>query len=130
MECQYIIVIYYCEFNIHRISFRLKPLHVCRVNVMQNFYLYIFPNCGERWPHDPSTGCPARNGKCNSCHKYGHYAKFCSSKKSPGHTCNSHKGKRLRGRRNFKGKPEQEQRIHQVEPDYGQHETLSSLIRW
>ena len=36
MECQYIIVYIFCEFNIHRISFRLKPLHVCRVNVMQN----------------------------------------------------------------------------------------------
>ncbi|XP_067026640.1 uncharacterized protein [Acropora muricata] len=83
-------------------------------------------NCGESWPHDPTTGCPARNRKCNSCHKYGHYAKFCSSKKSPGDTRNSHKGKRLRGRRNFKGKPEQEQRIHQVEPDNGQHVTLSS----
>ena len=43
MECQYIIVYIFCEFNIHRIGFRLKPLHVCRVNVMQNFYLYIFP---------------------------------------------------------------------------------------
>ena len=42
MECQYIIVYIFCEFNIHRISFRLKPLHVCRVNVMQNFYLYKF----------------------------------------------------------------------------------------
>ena len=42
MECQYIIVYIFCEFNIHRISFRLKQLHVCRVNVMQNFYLYKF----------------------------------------------------------------------------------------
>ena len=29
----------YRQFNIHRISFRLKPLHVCRVNLMQNFHL-------------------------------------------------------------------------------------------
>ena len=83
-------------------------------------------NCGESWPHNPKTSCPARNRKCNSCHKCGHYAKFCSAKKSTGHTRNLHKGKQPRGRCNFKGKPEQEQRIHQVEPDYGQHETLSS----
>ena len=61
-------------------------------------------NCGKSWPYDPTTACPARNRKCNSCHKYGHYAKFCPSKKSPGHAPNSHKGRRHRGRRNFKGK--------------------------
>ena len=33
-------------------------------------------NCGESWPHD-SGGCPARNRKCNSCQRYGHYAKCC-----------------------------------------------------
>ena len=26
-------------------------------------------NCGESWPHDPKTGCPVQNHKCNSCHK-------------------------------------------------------------
>ena len=59
-------------------------------------------NCGESWPHDPKTGCPARNRKCNSCHKYGHYAKFCLAKKSSGHARNSHKGKQPHGRRKFK----------------------------
>ena len=44
----------------------------------------------------------------------------------PGHARNSHKGKQPHGRRNFKGKPEQEQRVHQEEADYGQYETLSS----
>ena len=39
---------------------------------------------------------------------------------------NSHKGKKPCGCCNFKGKPAQEQHIHQVKPDYGQHETLSS----
>ena len=33
-------------------------------------------NCGESWPHD-SGGCPARNRKCNSCQRYGHYVKCC-----------------------------------------------------
>ena len=81
-------------------------------------------NCGESWPHDPKAGCPARNRKCKSCHKYGHYAKFCSAQKSPGQACNSNKGKQLRGRHKFKGKPGQ--RVNQEEPEYSKHETLSS----
>ena len=34
-------------------------------------------NCGEDWPHDAQAGCPARNRKCNSCKRYGHYAQYC-----------------------------------------------------
>ena len=30
-------------------------------------------NCGGSWPHDAKAGCPARNRKCDSCEKYGHY---------------------------------------------------------
>ena len=36
----------------------------------------IWFNCGESWRHD-SGGCPARNHKCNSCQRYGHYATCC-----------------------------------------------------
>ena len=36
-------------------------------------------NCGGSWPHDTKAGCPARNRKCNSYKKYGHYAQYCRS---------------------------------------------------
>ena len=62
-------------------------------------------NCGGIWPHDSKTGCPARNRKCNSCHKYGHYAKCCTQKSRE--TRNSRKGKRPRGRGNPKEKKTQ-----------------------
>ncbi|KAK3716437.1 hypothetical protein QZH41_016846, partial [Actinostola sp. cb2023] len=26
-------------------------------------------NCGESWPHDSNTGCPAQSRKCNSCQR-------------------------------------------------------------
>ncbi|CAH3193357.1 unnamed protein product [Porites evermanni] len=62
-------------------------------------------NCGGIWPHDSKTGCPARNRKCNGCHKYGHYEKCCTQKSRE--TRNSRKGKQPRGRGNPKEKKKQ-----------------------
>ena len=81
-----------------------------------------FFNCGGIWSHDSKTGCPARNRKYNGCHKYGHYAKYCSQK--PRETQNSRKGKQLRGRRNPKEK--EEQTVNRLEVECEERETLSS----
>ena len=37
------------------------------------------PNCGSN--HEKTRVCPARGKKCNSCHKYNHFAKVCRSTK-------------------------------------------------
>ena len=57
-------------------------------------------NCGGDWPHDSKTGCPARNRRCNACHKYGHYAKYCRNSQDceSGQVQNSQKGSKRRQR--------------------------------
>ena len=68
------------------------------------------------------TGFPARNRKCNSCHKYGHYAKCCTQKSRE--TRNSRKGKQPRGRGNPKEK--KKQNVNRLESKCEERETLSS----
>ena len=61
--------------------------------------------CGGSWPHDAKAGCPAQNRKCNSCQKYGHYARCCRGSQkgqSPGKGGTPRKGNRTQRRRNFK----------------------------
>ena len=79
-------------------------------------------NCSGIWPHDSNTGCPARNRKCNGCHKYGHYAKCCTLKSRE--TRNSRKGKQPRGRGNPKEK--KKQNVNRLEAECEERETLSS----
>ena len=79
-------------------------------------------NCSGIWPHDSNTGCPARNRKCNGCHKYGHYAKCCTLKSRE--TRNSRKGKQPRGRGNPKEK--KKQNVNRLEAECEESETLSS----
>ena len=62
-------------------------------------------NCGESWPHDAKAGCPARNRKCNSCEKYGHYAQYCRSSQkgqSSGKGGPPQRGNRKQRHQNFK----------------------------
>ena len=79
-------------------------------------------NCGEIWPHDSKTGCPARNRKCNGCHKYVHYAKCCTQKSRE--TRNSRKGKQSRGRGNLKEK--KKPNVNRLKAECEERETLSS----
>ena len=79
-------------------------------------------NCGGIWPHDSKTGCPARNRKCNGCHKYGHYAKCCTQKSRE--TRNSRKGKQPCGRGNPKER--KKQNVNRLEAECEERETLSS----
>ena len=76
----------------------------------------------KNWPHDSKTGCPARNRKCNGCHKYGRYAKCCTQKSRE--TRNSRKGKQPRGRGNPKEK--EIQNGNRLEAECEERETLSS----
>ena len=62
-------------------------------------------NCGESWPHD-SGGSPARNRKCNSCQRYGHYAKCCrNGRRSSNPVRTPQKGNQWQGRTTRKSKP-------------------------
>ena len=62
-------------------------------------------NCGESWPH-VSGGCPPRNRKCNSCQRYGHYAKCCrNGRRSSNPVRTPQKGSKWQGRTTHKSKP-------------------------
>ena len=79
-------------------------------------------NCGGIWPHNSKTRCPARNRKCNDCHKYGHYVKCCMQKSRE--TRNSRKGKQPHVRGNSREK--KKQNVNRLEAQCEESETLAS----
>ena len=82
-------------------------------------------NCGGSWPHDVKAGCPARNRKCNSCKKYGHYAQYCrsSQKGQPDRRGGTHpNGNKKRRRR----RPKPPRTVNQVNEESRPRSPLSS----
>ena len=75
-------------------------------------------NCGGEWPHQTKP-CPAKTRKCNSCHRYGHYAQFCRS--SANSSTKPRKNKR-NGKRNHSVK------VNQVDEETGTRDSPTTAV--